>query len=142
MKYGLNHPWKFREYMTTYNIGWLQSSVSGLSEVISIAILLGTRTYIDAVKDFIALVVVNDFDNMLFAYLKDENLSKLIANGEVEVGCIKLKLADLLRIETTSADKPENEFGQLRKIPELEPIFKDNVTPYKNTGCGNKQDRP
>ena len=83
MKYGLNHPWKFRAFFTTYMIGLSQSIVSLLTEMISIAILLGARTYLDAVKDFIALVVINDFDNMLFSYFKDENLSKLVANGEL-----------------------------------------------------------
>ena len=54
-----------------------------------------------------------------------------------------MKLADLLKIETTSADKPENEFGEAKTIPELEPIFKDNETPFKNSGCCKKnQNRP
>ena len=83
MKYALNHPWKFRASNVAYIIGLIQSIVSVFSEFISIAILLSTRTYIDAVKDFIALVVINDFDNMIFNYLKDEKLSKLIANGNV-----------------------------------------------------------
>ena len=83
MKYALNHPWKFRASNVAYIIGLIQSIVSVFTEGISIAILLSTRTYIDAVKDFIALVVINDFDNMIFNYLKDENLSKLIANGNI-----------------------------------------------------------
>ena len=46
-------------------------------------ILLSAWSYLDAVKDFVAVVVINDFDNMMFDYLQDENLSKLISNGEV-----------------------------------------------------------
>ena len=111
MKYGLNHPWKFRAFCTTYFIGALQSGVALFAEFISIAVLLGTRSYIDAVKDFIALVVVNDFDNMIFGYLQDDNLAKLVVSGEVKVGSIKLKTSDLLKIETSSAFKPEDEFG-------------------------------
>ena len=46
-------------------------------------ILLEVQDYLDAVKDFVAVVVLNDFDNMVFEYFQDEPLSKLISNGEV-----------------------------------------------------------
>ena len=51
-------------------VGCLQLMVSFLSEVISIQIILSTTTYIDAVKDFIALLIINDLDNFFFAYLQ------------------------------------------------------------------------
>ena len=50
---------------------------------VSITVLLVSWTYYDAVKDFIALVIVNDFDNMLFSYLKNDQISKLIVNGQI-----------------------------------------------------------
>ena len=79
MKYGLNHPWKFRNHKKIYYIGLLQMVVAYMTELISITILLATWTFVDSVKDFIALVIINDFDNYLFSYLKDEDLTKLIA---------------------------------------------------------------
>ena len=141
MKYGLNHPWKFRAFSTTYLVGLIQLIAAYFAEIISIAVLMSARSYIDAVKDFIALIVVNEFDDMLFGYLKDDNLHKLISTGELKVGSISLTLGDLFKIETTSAFKPETEYGDKLPSPELDPIFRGD-TPYKGTGCGNAQNRP
>ena len=43
-----------------------------------------------------------------------------------------MTVADLLKIETTTAFKPEDEFGYPQPMLDLEPIFKDNETPFHN----------
>ena len=70
MKYALNHFWKFRAFgFAAFGVGLLQFSLALFAEYISFQIILSTGTYVDAVKDFIALMVVNDFDNFFFAHL-------------------------------------------------------------------------
>ena len=77
----------------------------------AIHIILSVDTYIDAVKDFVALMVVNDFDNFFFNYLHKEDIYKLITQESVQVGSLTLSLADLLKIETTTSYRPDsNEF--------------------------------
>ena len=54
-----------------------------MTEYVSIQVILSTSTYIDAVKDFIALIVVNELDNYLFNYQRKDDFYKLIVNGEI-----------------------------------------------------------
>ena len=66
MKYSINHPWKFRQWPLAFSIGLIQFCMELLAEIVSACIILSVATYIDAVKDFIVLMVVNEFDNFLF----------------------------------------------------------------------------
>ena len=79
MKYALNHPWKFRRWYFALLIGLIQLSVAFAAEYMAIHIILSVDTYVDAVKDFVALMVVNEFDNYFFNYLNQDNIHKLIA---------------------------------------------------------------
>lgn len=74
MKYALNHPWKFRRWYSAFLIGFIQLALAVTSEYVSIQIVLSTDTYLDAVKDFIALMIVNEFDNHFFEYMHKEDI--------------------------------------------------------------------
>ena len=124
MKYALNHPWKFTMWPDACFVGLFQLSLAVVVEIFSMLILLSAWSYLAAVKDFVAVIVINDFDNMIFDYFQDDNVSKLIAKRKIEVGCINLSLTDLLKIETTSSFKPQNEFGDPIPIQDIEPAFK------------------
>lgn len=83
MKYALNHPWKFRRWYMACLIGLTQFGMAFMTEYVSIQVILSTSTYIDAVKDFIALIVVNELDNYLFNYQHKDDFHKIIADGEI-----------------------------------------------------------
>ena len=102
-------------------VGCLQLMVSFLCEVISIQIILSTTTYIDAVKDFIALLIINDLDNLFFANLQQEDLHVLISNGSFSFDSLSLALTNLLKIWTTSNQKHNR--GENIQPRQLQPIF-------------------
>ena len=54
-----------------------------MAEMISILIILSTVTYVDGVKDFVALVVVNEIDNYFFSYMRSHPIHKLIVSGHI-----------------------------------------------------------
>ena len=66
MKYSVNHHWKFSQCKVAFTIGCLQFILALFTQIVSIMIILSTETYIDIVKDFVALMVVNEIDNHLF----------------------------------------------------------------------------
>ena len=111
MKFASNHTWKFRNWYLAFSIGFVQLSLAIVAEYMAIHIILSVDTYIDAVKDFVALMVVNDFDNYFFSYLNKEDIYKLITQESLQVGSMTLSLNDLLRIEITTSYRPDaNEF--------------------------------
>ena len=82
-KYTLNHPWKFSFWLEGILVASFQFFLALAVEGYSILILLSAWSYLDAVKDFVAVHVINEFDEMIFEYFFDDNVSKLIQNGEV-----------------------------------------------------------
>ena len=60
-------------------------------------------------KDFVALVVVNEIDNYFFTYMRSHAAHKLIVSGDIEIGGTNIKLEDLMKIETTSTYSPNEE---------------------------------
>lgn len=108
MHYAMNHPWKFRRFgIVALSIALLQFILAFLSELVSVAIICTTETYIDAVANFVALAIINDFDNFFFNYLAAHDFNTLISGGQIEVGSFTLTLEDLLKIEVTSVYSPD-----------------------------------
>ena len=105
MKYANNHPWKFDSATTAFSMGLLQFCFAVFTEFISGQVILASSTYLDVVKDFTALFVINEFDNYMYDYLPSDERKELIDKGCIEVDSIKLTLEDLFKIETTSSFK-------------------------------------
>ena len=63
MKYSLNHFWKFKSPMEAYMSGLLQVSVAALITLINYFVILQSEHVLDLAKDFIALMIIADFDN-------------------------------------------------------------------------------
>ena len=76
--------------------------MASLVEVISIMVILSSNTYIDAVKDFVALEILNQFDDFLFNHLYKTTLQKFLNAGEIEIDGITLTLSKLAKIEVSS----------------------------------------
>ena len=95
-----------------------------LAEVISIAILLSSESYVEAVADFIALLVINDLDNFLFDYYKNDPIHTLITEGSVTIGKYTVNLDELFAHEVTSKNKNKDDENDR----EIEPIYWDEAT--------------
>ena len=104
MKYALNHPWKFHSWKNAFFIGFLQMIVLISVEAVNLGILLSNYTIMDTIMNFLALVIISDFDDYLFFTVSDEIPAQIITHGQVEVDDIEVELDSLTRIEMTSSD--------------------------------------
>ena len=98
MKYAMNHPWKFRSWKMGYFVGFLQASVIILVETVNLAVLLTNNTILDIIMNFLALVIISEFDDYFFMTVRNEPIGKLISSGEVNVGEKERKLDEILEI--------------------------------------------
>jgi len=73
MKYAVNHPYKFESVFFAWLAGFLQCSSCLLIELANIGVICGTRDTISIVSNFIALVIIAEFDNYVFASMKNES---------------------------------------------------------------------
>ena len=63
-KYVLNHYWKFRYVGVAWSIGACQMSMVFIVETINMVILCSNNSVMDVILNFLALVVIADFDDM------------------------------------------------------------------------------
>ena len=103
MKYSINHPWKFTSWWGAFNVGLWQFGILVMVEFVSLMVLLLQQTVLDVLMNFLALTIITEFDDYLFATLFDDPVSKLIKDGEAEIGGKERKLSDIITIETTTS---------------------------------------
>ena len=65
-------------------VGFCQMAVLYLVELVNVAILLTNNTILDVIMNFLALVIISEFDDYFFMSLRREPLKDLISNGEME----------------------------------------------------------
>lgn len=94
MKYALNHVWRFENWKIAYLAGLLQASIIMLIEFVNFLAILTSFTVLDVVMNFLALVVISEFDDFFYCSLRDEPLKELLIDP-----CF----CNLLVIERTSS---------------------------------------
>ena len=80
MKYSVNHPWKFANYKLAFLPGFLQ--VIAMLTIISInfLVIMISTSILDIAKDFTALMIIAEFDNIFGTFEGKNELPKLIIN--------------------------------------------------------------
>lgn len=78
MKFVVNTPYIFSEQAWPYMSAVLLNISSILIEFSNILVVLMTRDTLSVVGNFVALVIVSEFDEYVFASMKDENFRMLL----------------------------------------------------------------
>ena len=74
MKYCLNHKWKFKNITFPYYIGMMQVIMVVCVETVNILVIIQSNSIMDIVKDFFALAIIADFDDMFALSLTTDTL--------------------------------------------------------------------
>ena len=77
MKFCLNHPYLFQSYKQAWLVGFLQSLITIMVEFANIEIILTSVNPVDIVYNFIALAIIAEFDDFVYASLRNECMKKL-----------------------------------------------------------------
>ena len=67
MKYACNHEWKFSNVFIAWLCGFLQAFNVIIVESVNFAALLTNFTILDIIMNFLALVVIAEFDENFFS---------------------------------------------------------------------------
>lgn len=121
MKYAANHPWKFRSWRQAYLVGFFQATVLITVEGVNLVILTTNAAILDIIMNFMAIIVITEFDDAFFFIVKDEKLAGLVSDKEMtytpkgsgpdEQEEVVRTLEDILKIEATSSS------GAAMKLP-------------------------
>ena len=110
MKYAMNHPWKFHNWRRAYRVGFTQMFIVLSLEFVNLSFLLTNYTISDIIKDFLALLIISEFDDYFFLTVDKTMLGKMIKDGEMEAKeGSKLSIKELLKIETSTSDRVPDE---------------------------------
>ena len=78
MKYALSHHYKFRDWTQAYWIGCIQTLVVIAVEVVNLAVLTTNHTIMDIIMNFLALVIIAEFDDFFFMTVDKELMGDFI----------------------------------------------------------------
>ena len=104
MKFALNHPYKFRRWTDAYIVAFTQLMVVITVEVVNLAILCTNHTIIDIIMNFLALVIIADFDDFFFFTVDKELMAELIKEGSLELLYGERQLSSIVQFERTSSE--------------------------------------
>ena len=77
IKYSVNHPWKFSNPKLAFTSGFLQVVAMVLISLINYAVIATSETVIDVAKDFTALMIIADFDDIFGAGMESEKAKEV-----------------------------------------------------------------
>ena len=77
MKYCLNHHWRFELLTIAFFVGFFQAWMVVFVTLLNYYVIIGDSfSVIDVTKDFIAMMIIADFDNMFFLEYPKTNILK------------------------------------------------------------------
>ena len=83
MKYATNHHWKFRNWRHAFMIGLCQTIVLMICEFVNLVILCTNQSILEIIMNFLAIIVITEFDDVFFYMVQDEKLAGLISDKEM-----------------------------------------------------------
>lgn len=108
MKYAINHPYRFANWRLACFCGFLQCSSVMFNESINILAILYSTDVMSVVMNFLALVVISDFDDFFYSGLRNESWKDFLT-GET--------YTELLMITRTTSYRAKEE-SELHRITE------------------------
>ena len=97
MKYAVNHHWKFESYQIAWLCGWMQSFNVIIVELVNFAALLTNFTIIEIIRNFLALVVISQFDEYFFSTVKSDPLAEIVDGDD--------HYEEFLKIQRTTSNR-------------------------------------
>ena len=82
MKYAVNHDWKFENYKIAWFCGFMQAFNVIIVELVNFAALLTNFTIIEIIRNFLALVVISQFDEYFFGAIQNDPLADFIGGDD------------------------------------------------------------
>ena len=110
MKYALNHPWRFANWRLAFFTGFLQTSSVMFNEICNILVILYSTEPMAVVMNFLALVVISDFDDFFYRGLRYETWKDFLTDSDT--------YGELLMIERTSSHRAASEIEENRLTEE------------------------
>ena len=78
MKYAVNHPYRFDRYDYAWLAAFFQFTSSLIIEITNLLVICCFSDTLSLVSNFIALVIVAEFDNYVLASMNDETFRLLL----------------------------------------------------------------
>ena len=103
MKFSLNHPWKLKSASKAWLTGFAQTLMVIAVEGVNLVILCTNETVMDVVMNFLALVVIADFDDFIAVTLASDQLYKRFLAGDFVLKDDRPDLDHALTIESTTS---------------------------------------
>lgn len=88
MKFACNHRYRFASPNLAYLTGLTQTLIIGMIELVNTMVLISAKDSLSIMLNFMGLLIISEFDNYLYASLRDEPVKKLLENESFVENCL------------------------------------------------------
>ena len=117
MKFSCNHWWKFSNYRLAYFAGFLQVLVMLLITLINYNVITIENNVLDIAKDFTALMIVAEFDDIFGSFGTGVEIAKEVTSDPMYASILEIETTTSLDAigDANAAMKPDPIFEQINK---------------------------
>lgn len=109
MKFSLNHHYRFENYLIAFLSGLLQTLSILAIEVVNFIMILTTQTYLDVVMNFMALLIISEFDDSFYSALGKTPVKEIIETPENYEDLYKITRTSCRFASATDENKNEDD---------------------------------
>lgn len=115
MKYISNHEYKFENPGSAFTAAFIQFFVTSMIEVANVGVLLCTPDTLSLIGNFVSLVIIAEFDEYVFASMKDEAF-KLLVEREFTDQVFEIQHTSSKKCSDKDKSTSKNAEGEFRPL--------------------------
>lgn len=128
MKYAVNHRYMFKNQVNAFMFPFMQFTITTMIEICNLVVILASNDPINIVLNFVAICIVSEFDNLVFASMRNEHCLKMLHDNAIG--------EKILQIQHTSSKSCN--VDELSNVKDEEGNYRQMRIVYSERPCGQK----
>lgn len=128
MKYAVNHQYMFKNPINAYMIAFMQFFITTMVEICNLIVILASNDPLNIVLNFVAICIVAEFDNLVFASQRNENCIKMLDDNAIGEKILQIQHTTSKSCHVDELSNVKDEEGNYRKMRIV----------YSERPCGQK----
>ena len=116
MKYAVNHDYMFKNPVNAYFMSFMQFFITTLVEVCNLIVILASNDPLNIVLNFVAVCIVAEFDNLVFASQRSEKCSKMLEDNAIAEKILQIQHTTSKSCHVDELSNVKDEEGNYRKM--------------------------
>jgi hypothetical protein len=116
MKFAVNHEYMFKNPINAYLMSFMQFFITTLVEVCNLIVILASNDPLNIVLNFVAVCIVAEFDNLVFASQRSEKCTMMLEDNAIANKILQIQHTTSKSCHVDELSNVKDEEGNYRKM--------------------------